>query len=321
MIIQDSQTDPSLQMVAGYLQQDSTPDFVRQGHVLSKDEISGRLGFAMPERRKFPCHDKVACYLSHLYFYQQADRFTDAQRRQIKSSLERHAVNYGIGEQTSKIAGFFDVQKKLEGGELAAKVAETAESQSVADLVEYAREITRSGGDGVKLAVNEFMSRWAFDAHFLDFPFAYASLKSQYGDSSMLNELKTIRKSAHWQVPPSSKSWAASTPRQIHTAFPQIMESIVTSLPQLDRESVRKKIACFAAFDSPVICMLGRYRFKEADVLPELKQLHKVASNPLVSDLLPDPLPGWQEALEADTRPERILRTMQTMEIPCYTLK
>lgn len=324
MTIQDSQTDPALHLVAGYLQQQEIPDYVKKGDIESSDSFRGRTGFAQPQHRRFPCHTKVACYLSHLYFHSQIDMFTDAQRRSVQESLDHHATNYGITPQTSKIASFFEVEKKLSNRELSSKVASNAAQLPIADLVGYARGIVEAEKSGDKTAsvqpdVYNFMSKWAFDRQFVDLPMAVAILKRQHGKPEMFNDLHAKRRKGIWQEDtPGGK--LAATPRQIYHHFPQLLEAIGKKLPMLSRDELRVKVAGFATFDEPVVELNGRWRFYEKDVLPILPKLHKLAGKPLVSDLLPTPLEDWQTNFESDPRSADILRFMQGCRIPCKIL-
>lgn len=75
------------------------PDFVKTAEMGGTDfDTTGVAteGFADLRHRQFPCHTKVACWLSTLYFLEKQAEFHPSDRQQIEHRLDRYAAYWHI---------------------------------------------------------------------------------------------------------------------------------------------------------------------------------------------------------------------------------
>lgn len=302
----DLQNDPGLHVIAGYL--DKTPLYVQSANL--DQEMTGRSGFAIPQNRKLPCHTKVACYLSHMYFHLQRDRLTDAQANTAEAALKRYAEMYGIAEDTQKIAEFFATEKSLSRRELTQKVAEHFDSISVEDTILYARELLK-GVPNVKSAADAALVKWAFDRPFQDFELSAAKLLQSYDKPTLYNHVQKTRKNL--QFDDSANLKVAVTPRRVIEQAPQLLNALYKSLQPLEKEVFRTKIAGFPVFEEPVVMVGGIRCFRERDLLPKLAEINRVSAQPVLGSPLPDPVKGWQEIVES-CPPKKILPLLRSLE-------
>lgn len=292
-MIDDFQTDTSLQMVARVLSKEGQiPEFVKTASLDEFEQYQGRDGFALPHKRRLPCHTKVACYLSHLYFGLQQDRLPEYERKLAESRLAYFADLHEIRDEVQRVPALLRQEKPIEVGEVAAKVASNADRLPLADLIRFAREVKASG---VKVAAGDYLSAWAFDDHFVDLPRSIASLTANYGHTRLFETLWN----PHSKTASSAEALDSPTPRQLHAAVPEIFESLEETLSNLSRDALRSKIAGFPVYPEHVVKIATGQVYGESQLIPKLAKLDRLLGIELVEGPLNRPKNGWQDALEA----------------------
>lgn len=287
-MIKDSISDSSLHLIARVLKDHDLPTYVKLADLYKSETGVNRFGYALPAERLLPCNTKLACYLSHAYYYaQQAKLASDKHRKYIEDSLAQFARLHEITEDVAKLASIPEWAPTGRTRKIASRDLRNLDGLSPMDLILYAREQVETMGS--KLAVDPSLAEWIFPNQFVALDRQILSLqKERPDDAEDLGKLASA-------VEPMS-------PRRSWQELPVIAEALGVILD--DNALLQSKMAGWPTRRYPAIRLASRF-YHEEDLQEKLAEIDRL----IVPDLYGSPIrtlkSNWQDIVEGSSLPDQ----------------
>jgi len=282
----DFQTDPGLQAVFAHVARPDLPEWVKTASLDEAIDCKNSQAYADLIRNRLPCHTKLACYLSHLYYESTKDSLPTNERTTIEGRLKKHAANYDIEQDVTNIAGWFVTEPKLAEAVITRRLIQNVNAFPIQDIILYARDLTAA--DKSTPESSKFASDWSFDRQFKNLSYEMADLLRRCGKTEMFDSLYGKTASTPLTI----------TPRQSAAAFPAMASNVAKLLPTFTPSDLKSEFDKFASYEYPVLAVGNQIHLLESEVKKWVNVIDKLANIPLIDTGLPIPRRNWQETFE-----------------------
>lgn len=275
-------SDSSFFLIARALKDIELPEYAKLADVFAPSASANRHGFAMPSSSQLPCNTKVACYLSHAYYYAQRDLVSPDDQPEVESKLAEFANLHRINTDVQALAQY-------PGWSSEEKLAETpmdlrdVSDLSPMDLIEFAR----SDDEQSKTASGLDCKRWSFTRQHKDLPRQLKHLAETEDNEAYAKLASAIE---------------FHSPRRINEELPVIAEAMREICG--DTEEVFNKLSLWPTHLDPVV-RIGFATYDREDVESKLAGIDGVlgGDSGLINRPVLFPASDWECTIERLTGP------------------